>query len=133
MKKKKVLTFVSPLEVVVGKKKYHLNLNTYRNIHYRVNNFCKIAYKKIMREQLVKVKKKPSPPVSITYTLYTGTNRVCDLGNVCCVIEKYFEDAMTEYGILDDDNYKFINNVKYIFGGIDKENPRCIIEIESEE
>ena len=126
------LTFTSPLSVIVGKKKYPLNLNTYRNIHYRVNNFCKIAYKKIMREQLVDVKKLPKPPVKITYTLYPANNRLCDLGNVCCVIEKYFEDAITEYGVLEDDNYKFINNIEYIFGGIDKQNPRCIIEIESE-
>lgn len=128
----KKLLFTSPLSVVVGKKKYNLNLNTYRNIHYRVNNFCKIAYKKIMREQLVKVKKKIIPPVKITYTLFTGSSRLCDLGNVCCVVEKYFEDAATEYGILEDDNYKYIDKVQYIFGGIDKENPRCIIEIESE-
>ena len=128
----KKLLFTSPLSVVVGKKKYNLNLNTYRNIHYRVNNFCKIAYKKIMREQLVKVKRKPTPPVKITYMLFTGSSRLCDLGNVCCVVEKYFEDAATEYGILEDDNYKYIDNVQYIFGGIDKENPRCIIEIESE-
>ena len=125
------LTFISPISVMVGKKKYNLNLNTYRNIHYRVNNFCKIAYKKLMREQLVSIKKKPKPPVKITYTLYTGTSRLCDLGNVCCVVEKYFEDAMTEYGILDDDNYRFVNNVEYIFGGIDKEDRKSTSELQS--
>lgn len=125
----KKISFVSPLTVTVGKRKYTINLNTYRNIHYRVNNFCKIAYKKLMREQLIKVKDNIKGPISITYTLYPGSNRLCDLGNVCCVVEKYFEDALTEYGLIEDDNYKFINHIEYKFGSVDKDNPRCEIEI----
>ena len=123
-----VTKFISPLFVVVGKKKYIINLNNYRNWHFRVNNFIKIAYKKTMREQLVAFKGKFNK-IEITYTLFIDTSRKCDLANVCCVVEKFFEDAMVEYGLIEDDNIDYISKVIYKYGGVDKGNGRVIIEI----
>ena len=44
--------------------------------------------------------------------------------------EKFFCDAMTEYGCIADDNDDYIKSTKYLSGGIDKENPRVEIIIE---
>lgn len=128
---KQILDFVSPLYVTLGRKKYLLNLNTYRNLHYRVNNLCKQEYKKIMASQMKNVKKinKKYYPIQIHYTVYPASNRRVDIGNICCVVEKYFEDALTFYGIIEDDNYDYISDVHFHIGHVDKDNPRCLIDI----
>lgn len=127
----------APLSIKLGRKKYSLNLNTYRNMHYRVNNMCKQEFKELMKPQLLDMKNaiklniinEIKYPIHIEYELIVGSNRLTDIGNVCCVIEKYFEDALTFYGIIEDDNYKYISDVRFLFGGVDKDNPRCEIEI----
>lgn len=124
--------FKSPLSVTVGKRKYILNLNNYRNWHYRVSNFIKIAYKKIMREQIVKIRKAFSK-VEMSYTVYRDSNRKFDIGNVCSIHEKFFEDACVEYGLIPDDKASVIQAVHYYNGGVDKENPCVMIEIKEVE
>ena len=39
-------------------------------------------------------------------------------------------DALTEYGIIEDDNCNFVTNIEFVFGGVYKENPRCDVTIE---
>lgn len=63
------------------------------------------------------------------YTVYAATHHSFDIGNVCCIHEKFFEDALVELGKLEDDNKDFIPLVVYRFGGIDKDNPRVDIEV----
>jgi hypothetical protein len=38
-------------------------------------------------------------------------------------------DLMVDAGIIEDDNYSIVPKITLIYGGIDKENPRCDIEI----
>lgn len=121
---------MSPLKILCSKvKSWILNLNSYRNTHYRVLNTCKINYKKYMEKQ---IKKLPNDldTIMCIYTAYNGSNRSFDLGNVCSVHEKFFEDAMVELGKLPDDNVKHIPLVIYMYGGLDKENPRVEISVQ---
>lgn len=122
------MKFISPLKVLASKVKYFiLNLNQYRNTHYRVLNTCKINYKDHIKSQIVtspKFKK-----VVCMYKVYAATKRSFDLGNVCSVHEKFFEDAFVELGKLEDDNIDFIPLVIYMGCGIDKENPRVEVEV----
>lgn len=67
--------------------------------------------------------------VSITYTIFFGSLRKTDISNVCCVIDKYFCDALVELGKLPDDNYIYIKEVIYRYGGVDKDNPRVEITL----
>ena len=119
----------SPLQIYVGKKKVILNLNNYRNLHYRILNSAKIVYKKYMELQ---IKKLPQlvPPLRITYTVFKGDRRVCDVGNICAVHQKFFEDALVELGKIKDDNHVLIPEVNYRWGGVDKLNPGVEIYIE---
>lgn len=119
----------SPLRVAVGKKLFSLNLNIYRNEYYQTLNRAKSNYKKLIKEQLVGLVL--NPPVTIIYTYYPPDKRVSDLGNVLPIHSKFFEDALVESGYLKDDNYKYINQVIYQFGSIDKGNPRVEVEIRS--
>lgn len=67
--------------------------------------------------------------ITITYTVFPKTKRLCDVSNVCTVHDKFFCDALVELGRLPDDNYTFIPGIKYLFGEVDKVNPRVEIMI----
>lgn len=121
--------FFSPLWVKVSaKKKFILNMNQYRNAHYRVSNKAKIEYKEFIKQQVLKRKKKFGK-MCIIYTVYQPTRRRFDIGNVCSIHQKFFEDALVELGRLDDDRYNYIPMCVFCFGGIDPSNPRVDIEI----
>lgn len=124
-------TFVSPLSITVGSKRYILNLNNYRNWYFRTSNNIKIAYKKFIREQLVKISYQFNK-AKVSYTVYRDSNRRFDLGNVCSIHEKFFEDAAVEYGVFPDDKASVIQEVHYYNGGVDRKNPRVEIEVEGE-
>ena len=122
------MKFISPLKVLASKtKSFILNLNQYRNTHFRVLNNCKINYKKIMEPQIKKAPK--FKRVLCLYKVYAATKRSFDLGNVCSIHEKFFEDALVELGRLADDNIDFIPLVIYMGCGIDREKPRVEVEV----
>ena len=122
------MKFISPLKILASKtKSFILNLNQYRNTHFRVLNNCKINYKKYMERQI-----KQSPKfkkVLCIYKVYAGNKRSFDLGNVCSIHEKFFEDAFVELGKLQDDNIDYIPLVIYLGCGIDKDKPRVEVEV----
>lgn len=124
--------FISPLWVQVGKRKIILNLNQYRNTHFRILNNAKIAYKNYMGDQIRKIKGKYKGKCCVIYTVYKGDRRDFDIGNICSIHQKFFEDAMVELGRLEDDTFEFIPLVIFCHGGIDKDNPRVEIEVLSE-
>ena len=121
--------FSSPLQIFVGKRKFILNLNNYRNTHYRVLNNAKVTYKMYMKKQIEKLPKL-QPPIQITYTVFKGDKRNCDIGNICSIHQKFFEDALVELGKLPDDNHNMVKRTIYEWGGIDKLNPCVMIMIE---
>lgn len=110
-----------------SKKDFILNLNNYRNAHYQSLNKTKINYKNHMMKQISLLPK--FEKIKITYILFPGTKRLCDVPNVCAVHDKYFQDALVEGDKIKDDNYLYVPEVSYIFGKIDKDNPRVEIHI----
>lgn len=118
------------LEVgVVKKKTYYLNLNGYRNWQFQLNNQLKKTFKIQVAEKIREL-----TPVKgtcrITYTIFYPTRRLFDIDNIGSVITKFTHDALVEFGILEDDNYKIVEEIVYRFGGIDKDDPRCDVVIE---
>lgn len=98
-------------------------------MHYRVLNQAKINYKMFMKKQIEKIPKL-QPPIQITYRLYKGDKRNCDVGNVCSIHQKFFEDALVELGKLPDDNHNMIKRSIFEWGGVDKLNPCVSILVE---
>ena len=121
------MNFTSPLTVPVGKKNFSLNQNIYRNSHHQVLNQAKVNYKQIMANQMRF--KKPFDKVTITYTLYPKTKRRTDISNVLSIHSKFFEDCLVEHGLLVDDNYNYLPIIIFLFGMVDKDNPRVEIEV----
>jgi Holliday junction resolvase RusA-like endonuclease len=109
------------------KSKFYLNLNTYRNAHFQKLNHAKVFFKEMVQEMTIE--ELSEPPYSITYTYYAPTKRKCDISNVCSIIDKFVCDAFTEIGLWEDDNIDFVKKVSYVWGGVDKENPRCEMEV----
>ena len=118
-----------PLEVYYSKKKkFILNLNNYRNAHYRVLSISKRLYSENLVPRL-KDFDRFTEPVSLTYTYYARSKRRLDISNPCSIIDKFACDALVKAEILEDDSFKQIKEVVYKFGGVEKDNPRCELVI----
>lgn len=68
-------------------------------------------------------------PLTITATFYQPDDRKRDLSNQ---IESV-NDLLVDYGFLEDDNRRIVQEVHIYDGGIDRKNPRCDITVETKE
>jgi len=110
-------------------KRIAMNLNTYRNLHFLVNNQAKKVYKDLMKEQLENLE--IETPVEITYQVFKPSKRSLDKMNVVSIASKFFLDAVTEYGCWDDDNDDNVKTEVILPTELDKDNPRVEITIKS--
>ena len=110
-------------------KRIAMNLNTYRNLHFLVNNQAKKVYKDLMKEQLENLE--IETPVEITYQVFKPSKRSLDKMNVVSIASKYFLDAVTEYGCWDDDNDDNVKTETILPTQHDKDNPRIEITIKT--
>ena len=102
-----------------------LNLNFYRNAHYIFNDRAKKEFKQIVSDQINELNNfKKIKPV---YRYYLKTK--ADIGNVHSIVEKYFLDALVEFGKINDDDCHQVIGADYEFVEIDRINPRCEIII----
>lgn len=131
-----------PIYLIMGKKKYSLNLNVYRNLHYRTLNNLKHQFKLVVRDLVKPIIKKTKMKTTsnslngylIIYKVYKGDKRRFDIANICSVVDKFFLDALVELGYLPDDNANVVKAVVYTAGSIDKDNPRVeakVVEFDS--
>lgn len=120
-----------PLKIRASKagKFYYINLNQYRNWKGQQSNNIKKHYKYIAFDRLDKIKPGKMHRIDLIFTLWKKDRRRMDKANQLCIHEKFFCDAMVEYGVIKDDNDEFINETRYRTGGIDKYNPRVDIEV----
>lgn len=119
-----------PYSIPIGKKdnKFYVNLNQYRNAHYHTLNSAKIAFKELISDQVKQLPK--FNVIKLWYRVFAPSKRLVDTNNICSIADKFFCDALVEAGKLEDDNYNFLIETRFTFGGIDKENPRVEVEIE---
>lgn len=120
-----------PLRIKVSSKKdFILNLNNYRNTHFQILNKAKKNYKDLIINKLTGLNIKDKfNRVEIEYILYPKSHRLTDLDNVISIIQKFFQDAIVEMGLIEDDNYKFIVKNIQRFGKVDKVFPRVEVVI----
>lgn len=117
-----------PLRVPISKKKkFPLNLNHYRNAHYRDLSRAKNKFTELVLDKLQHLPEMEG--CLLEYVLYPATRQRCDVSNVCSVIDKFFSDTLVTCNRLEDDNYKLVPKVKYTFGAVDPNNPRCDVII----
>lgn len=131
-REQKKITISMPLFVMLPRKtmppkKQILNLNYYRNWQGHQSNDIKIAYKELTKPFLEGLKFPYR--ITIEFKLWKATARRTDRANVLSVHEKFFCDALTEFGCIPDDNDDYIESQTYRTGGIDRVNPRVDITI----
>jgi Holliday junction resolvase RusA-like endonuclease len=106
-------------------KKYMINLNGYRNWSFIESNQVKKAYAQIAKPKIEGLQF--GLPIKLTFTLWKRDKRLIDRANPLCIHEKFWCDALTQFGAITDDNDKYIHSTRYYTGGIDRENPRVDI------
>lgn len=122
-------TISLPLSIAVsGKTNFALNLNQYRNAHHMTLNRAKVLFKALVAQDVLALP--AMERVKLVYTVFPKTATLFDVGNVCSVVDKFFSDALVELGRLPDDNYRYLAQVTYRFGEIDRINPRVEVQIE---
>ena len=127
------VTITMPLYIILAKsgkgKKYHINLNNYRNWHFIVSNNLKEAYKNLAIHELENTLTIQSEKVAITYVLFRGDKRKVDLTNVLSIHDKFFLDALVWLNCIPDDDVKHIDEIIFKYGGYDKGKGRVEITI----
>lgn len=119
---------IAPLHIQQSKKKkFLIGLNPYRNTHYQILNKIKVNYKEEMKSQILTLPLLNR--IELIYTLYPRTKHLCDISNILSIHDKFLCDALVEFGKLPEDNYLFVPKVTYLFGNVDKENPRVEIQL----
>lgn len=71
--------------------------------------------------------------IRLHFVVYPASARLTDIANVVSVHEKFFCDALTEFGKIPDDNFKHVVFTSSEYGEVDKENPRVDIHIFKEQ
>jgi len=117
-----------PLSVRQSKtKNFHLNLNVYRNTHYQTLNKVKVTFQNQVAPLLVQLPKLNQ--ISLSYELYPPSKRLCDVANICSIVDKFFSDTLVNLEYIPDDNYEHVLGVQYLFGSVDVANPRVEVTI----
>ena len=106
----------------VADKKAIINLNNYPHWHHFTYNEIKKIYKEELIDQLYKLKL--AGRIKIEYNLFKKNKVKSDRMNVLAVQDKFFCDALTEYGCIEDDNDEIILGQNFGKTYIDKDDPR---------
>jgi len=109
-------------------KKFHINLNNYRNATFHLLSDMKVRFSELVAHRVAHLP--PMEQIRISYFLMTGTKRTPDVANVCSIVDKFFCDVLTKQGVIPDDNPIHLSMVAYGFGGYEKGNPRVEAIIE---
>lgn len=68
---------------------------------------------------------KLNKPLKVVYKFRFPDNRKTDLSNKL----ESINDLLVRYGVFEDDNHQILTCIEAIAMGVDKENPRCEIEL----
>lgn len=104
-----------------------LNLNVYRNLHFRKLSFQKNAFQKRMSPLLSGFPKLGK--VKLHYEIHPKSEGRLDTMNVGSIVDKYFSDALVEAGVIQDDDYKNVVFNSFCFGSVSPKDPHVLVTI----
>lgn len=110
-------------------KTFLVTLNWYRNAYYHEQNAVKQYFSDLIKEQLVNV-----APINTRYSVkydYLYKNSASDMPNVTAMCSKWVNDALQELKLVPNDNVQYLVEELHRATTQDKQNPRCIIRIDS--
>ena len=112
-----------------AKNKFILNLNNYRNLHYRTLASAKRLYASLVYKKVAGRRKIRQKPLTIVYDYWHGSKRKHDVLNQVSIIDKFALDAIVATGTIEDDNTDIIKQYIITDRGVDKDNPRAEMRI----
>lgn len=99
-------------------------LNELNNLHYRVRAKKKEYWEKLIEKECRAQNIKPMGKVSATFEFYFPDKRRRDLDNFGFAA-KFVLDGLVNAGILTDDSYNEVAELRFVAGGIAK--PKCML------
>ena len=90
-------TFIVDDYVMIGAKKFALNLNVYRNAHYQVLNKAKIIFKNQLLSEYPELKKIKANKIEVGYLIERCDNKKFDKNNVIYILDKFFLYSLVEF------------------------------------
>lgn len=109
------------------------NLNKYRNMHFHALDKEKKAWGRKVQSLVLHQRLKPiKGSIVMTYRFFFRTNARHDPDNYACCA-KFINDALVENGILTDDSFEFIKELRIVEGGIAGVKRGGFIEVWMEE
>lgn len=112
-----------------GKKYYPLNMNNAKTWHYQTYNNIKKMVTFHLADQLLG--KQIATPVELVYRVYKPTSRRLDKMNVVSIVSKFALDAVSFYGVWEDDSDEFIKTEIILPTKLDRDNPRVDVLIKT--
>lgn len=118
------LVVMLPLSVPVtkGGKLFWINMNQYRNAHFRTLDKAKKVFKEQVREQILALPYLDK--IAVSYTYFPGKGITADTNNVCAIADKFFLDALVELSRIKNDTRAFVLGTQMLPGPKDITNPR---------
>lgn len=113
---------------VKNPKNFALNLNTYRNAPFHLLSDMKVKFSEHVAPLISHLP--DMNQIRISYWLVTGTRKLPDVANVCCIVDKFFCDVLVKEGKIPDDNPNHLQMVAFGFGGYEKGNAHVEAVIE---
>ena len=110
-------------------KTFLVTLNWYRNAHHYEQNIVKQYFAELIKEQLTNAK-----PLDNKYCVsyeYYYKNPVSDMPNVTAMCSKWVNDALQDLNLIPNDNVQYLVQETHRVRIQDKDNPRCIIRIDT--
>lgn len=104
-----------------------LNLNVYRNLHFRKLSYQKNAFHRKMNPLLLGLPKLGK--VSLHYEIHPKSGGRLDTMNVGSIVDKYFSDALVEAGVILDDDYTNVVFNSFKFGSVCPNDAHVLVTI----
>lgn len=108
-----------PMHVNMGKKKpknRYINLNSYRNWQFTLSNNIKKKFKEIISKDFPTMTQ-PIKMYRLEYEVFLPSKLKRDIMNIGSVVDKFTNDALVEEGIVEEDNYTHLQDIRFSYGG----------------
>lgn len=106
-----------------------IGMNWYRNCNHHLSNDVKKYYHELVISQLEAFEGDKIGKYRVKYKLFYKSKSQ-DMMNILSVIDKFVQDGIVEFGLVNDDNVQYCKRVVYEVVEQDIVNPRIEIELE---
>ena len=113
--------------VLVGGKRFALNLNTYRNAHHMILNKAKVNFKNMFYADNPDLYDIGGNKLKISYTIIPNDKRRFDIMNIISIVDKFILDALVSADCIPDDSYNYVSYGEIKVGEMVKNNCKKIL------